>query len=342
MPNGRDDPRTQTLLLVAGGGAVVLGFLALQAAQKVPPPPLPTPEPPPPPCPTRIGTLVKANTAVWAIVADSDGGCLRRHVTSPAAMAACGYKFEWIFSIDQASLDTIPRGPNLSGPPCPPIPIHAREPAPPPPPTPEPPPPTPTPGPPPGCRAVHTVVSGDTLWDIARRFCGTGAAWPSIFDANRAKINDPNLIFPGQVFCIPVLCVPPPPPSGAITPGTNYTVRPGDTLSGIALRAYGNASLWPKIFDANRSKISDPNLIFPGQVFFIPVLGGAPSPPPPPPPPPSGCIAFYTVRSGDTLWGIAEQFYGFGSLWPKIFNANRDKISDPNLIFPGQVFCIPP
>ena len=50
----------------------------------------------------------------------------------------------------------------------------------------------------------------------------------------------------------------------------------------------------------------------------------------------------YTVRSGDTLWGIAERFYGSGSAWPSIFDANRNIISDPNLIFPGQVFCIPP
>ena len=49
----------------------------------------------------------------------------------------------------------------------------------------------------------------------------------------------------------------------------------------------------------------------------------------------------YTVKSGDCLWKIAKQFYGDGSQYTKIYNANKDKISDPNLIYPGQVLKIP-
>jgi LysM repeat protein len=49
----------------------------------------------------------------------------------------------------------------------------------------------------------------------------------------------------------------------------------------------------------------------------------------------------YTVVKGDCLWNISFSFYGKGSLWPKIFDANRDKISNPNLIYPGQVLVIP-
>ncbi len=48
------------------------------------------------------------------------------------------------------------------------------------------------------------------------------------------------------------------------------TVLPGDTLSGIAQEAYGDASLFPRIFAANRNQVSDPNLIFPGQQLRIP------------------------------------------------------------------------
>lgn len=51
---------------------------------------------------------------------------------------------------------------------------------------------------------------------------------------------------------------------------TQYTVVPGDTLSAIAQRWYGDATLWPRIFAANPDQIADPNLIFPGQVFRIP------------------------------------------------------------------------
>ncbi len=49
----------------------------------------------------------------------------------------------------------------------------------------------------------------------------------------------------------------------------------------------------------------------------------------------------YTVVPGDTLWGISARFLGNGARWKEIYEANRDKIKSPNLIYPGQVFIIP-
>lgn len=50
----------------------------------------------------------------------------------------------------------------------------------------------------------------------------------------------------------------------------------------------------------------------------------------------------YTVKSGDCLWNIAKKFYGNGSDYTKIYNANKGTIGkNPNLIYPGQVFVIP-
>lgn len=49
----------------------------------------------------------------------------------------------------------------------------------------------------------------------------------------------------------------------------------------------------------------------------------------------------YTVKSGDCLWRIAQKFLGSGSRYTEIYNLNRDKISNPNLIYPGQVLRIP-
>jgi nucleoid-associated protein YgaU len=49
----------------------------------------------------------------------------------------------------------------------------------------------------------------------------------------------------------------------------------------------------------------------------------------------------YTVQPGDTLSAIAQQFYGDSSLFPRIFEANTNQLTDPNLIFPGQVLRIP-
>lgn len=49
----------------------------------------------------------------------------------------------------------------------------------------------------------------------------------------------------------------------------------------------------------------------------------------------------YIVKSGDCLWNIAKRFYGNGAQYTKIYNANRGKIKNPNLIYPGQVLTIP-
>ncbi len=49
----------------------------------------------------------------------------------------------------------------------------------------------------------------------------------------------------------------------------------------------------------------------------------------------------YTVKSGDTLWNIAKQVYGDGAKYTVIYEANKDKISNPNSIFAGQVIVIP-
>jgi nucleoid-associated protein YgaU len=49
----------------------------------------------------------------------------------------------------------------------------------------------------------------------------------------------------------------------------------------------------------------------------------------------------YTVAAGDSLSKIAKQFYGNASEYMKIYNANRDKLNDPNTIKPGQQLVIP-
>jgi|KBSSwiStaDraftv2_1062776.scaffolds.fasta_scaffold432601_2 nucleoid-associated protein YgaU len=52
----------------------------------------------------------------------------------------------------------------------------------------------------------------------------------------------------------------------------SYTVEKGDSLSKIAQKVYGKASLWRKIYEANQDHIKDPDLIYPGQVLRLPAL----------------------------------------------------------------------
>ena len=117
------------------------------------------------------------------------------------------------------------------------------------------------------------------------------------------------------------------------TPGSNYTVQQGDTLSGIAQQAYGDSNQWEAISNANN--ITDPNLIYAGQVLYIPTLASA-SPTP---------GSNYTVQQGDTLSSIAQRAYGDANQWQTIYNypANKQVIGpDPNHIHPGEVLYIPP
>lgn len=99
---------------------------------------------------------------------------------------------------------------------------------------------------------------------------------------------------------------------------TTYTVQAGDTLSGIASK-YGTT--YQEL--ARINNIANPNVIYPGQVLKI--NGGT-------------VEKIYTVKSGDTLSGIANKY---GTTWQNIYNKNRDIIgSNPNLIKPGQVLKI--
>ena len=101
---------------------------------------------------------------------------------------------------------------------------------------------------------IHVVQYGQTLSSIARWY---GTSVHAIVRAN--NIRNPSLIYSGQRLVIPSGHPPPP------TRGTWYTVRRGDTLSGIAWR-YG-VNMW-SIVQANN--IRNPSLIYVGQRLYIP------------------------------------------------------------------------
>ena len=64
--------------------------------------------------------------------------------------------------------------------------------------------PTPaSPAPTPAAPRTYTVVAGDSLSKIAKKFYGDGTKWKRIFEANRETVKNPDLIHPGQVLTIP-------------------------------------------------------------------------------------------------------------------------------------------
>lgn len=116
-----------------------------------------------------------------------------------------------------------------------------------------------------------------------------------------------------------------PVPQPSTSSNSVYTVVAGDTLSGIAAK-YGTT--YQRLAEYNN--ISNPNLIHVGQQIKIP---GASSPVNTAP-----TKRTYTVKSGDTLSGIAAKY---GTTWQKIYNDNRSIIgNNANLIKPGQVLTI--
>jgi LysM repeat protein len=67
----------------------------------------------------------------------------------------------------------------------------------------------------------------------------------------------------------------------------------------------------------------------------------APKPAPAPPPPPKPLERIHEVVAGESLSKIALKYYGNGNKYMKIFEANRDILSNPDLIKPGQKLRIP-
>lgn len=115
---------------------------------------------------------------------------------------------------------------------------------------------------------------------------------------------------------------------------TFHVVEKGDTLSKLAQRVYGDPMKYPIIFEANRPMLSDPNEIYPGQTLRVPALDGAPMAAAPQ-------DTIYVVQSGDTLGKIAKHFYGSAGKYMVIFEANKDKMKDPNSVRVGQELTIP-
>ncbi len=173
----------------------------------------------------------------------------------------------------------------------------------------------------------YTIRSGDSLSSIASRYHTSVAAL-----ARANNIANPNLIYAGRTLQIPdgFDSTPAAPVNLSGNSSTqSYTVRSGDTLGAIAARFGTSVSAL-----ASRNGISNPNLIYVGQRLSI-GPSAAPVTTTPTPAPAAGS-GTYSVRSGDTLGGIAARF---GTSVSTLASLNG--ISNPNLIYVGQPLRLP-
>lgn len=170
--------------------------------------------------------------------------------------------------------------------------------------------------------STYTVKAGDTLSAIASRYSTSSSTLASL-----NSLSNPNLIYVGQVLKVSSNASTSSSTSSSanstVTTAASYTVKAGDTLSAIAAK-YGTT--YQAL--ASTNSISNPNDIYVGQVIKVSATATAASSQAASSTNSNGS---YTVKSGDTLYGIA---LANGLNWQTL--AKQNGISDPNVIFVGQ------
>lgn len=154
----------------------------------------------------------------------------------------------------------------------------------------------------PGEKAEYTVQKGDTLYNIAKMW---GTTAEKLAELN--GIKNPDRLEVGRVIKLPY--------DGG---DDIYIVKKGDNLFDIA-RMYNTT---PEAL-ADFNGITNPDSLEPGQILRIPGKDYMTA------------LDKYTVRSGDSLWKIAQRF---GTTVVDLINLN--KLINPDLIYPGQVLIL--
>lgn len=169
---------------------------------------------------------------------------------------------------------------------------------------------------------TYIVKAGDTLSAIASRYSTSSSTLASL-----NSLSNPNLIYVGQVLKVSsnasISSSTNSSANSTVTTAASYTVKAGDTLSAIAAK-YGTT--YQAL--ASTNSISNPNDIYVGQVIKVSATATAASSQAASSTNSNGS---YTVKSGDTLYGIA---LANGLNWQTL--AKQNGISDPNVIFVGQ------
>ena len=208
--------------------------------------------------------------------------------------------------------------------------------------------------PPDRTESIHYVRKGENLSTIARMHYGDGTYWPILAEVNKDQLVKNNQVSEGTRLIIPKR-------SDELfntewirskqavrvnqTPlkrqrGGPITVKAGDTLSSIAVVHLGSSMKWKHLLEANQDRLDRPEELQVGMTLRLP--GSAPVDASAPKlAKVKQAKSSYTVRTGDTLYQIAQQELGDGHRWHELFEANRQTLKNPNALRVGQRLQIP-
>jgi len=214
--------------------------------------------------------------------------------------------------------------------------------------------------------ATHTVVRGDSAYQIARRYYKDGEKWRLILEANPGHMGKNGELQVGTQLRIPAVDAPAPvaspantTPIGSIVDSTPsrtatdnnstsatrvVTVEAGQNLTEIAREHLNNGSRWPEILQANRDQLARPEDLKVGMKLRVPAdapRAGESAPVGYAPAQQTAAKRTYTVQAGDNLFKIAGKTLGDGKKWPVVLAANRDRLNSEHDIKIGQQLVIP-
>jgi nucleoid-associated protein YgaU len=125
------------------------------------------------------------------------------------------------------------------------------------------------------------VKENDTLWSLSQKFYEGRKNWWFIYEANKDRIDDPNVLKAGVEIIMPEENASSQPsreqgatasaPSAVDQKGS-YTVKPYDTLIKIAQKVYGSDRYWRDIWAANENQIQNPDDLKVGMILKLPKI----------------------------------------------------------------------
>lgn len=157
----------------------------------------------------------------------------------------------------------------------------------------------------------HKIVDGDTLRSLAKRYLGSETRFMEIFEANRDRLSNPEVLPIGVKLLIPLGTAPVP-----------TVAAPRVEASPVSVGLVGSPS------SGAGSEAAPMVEIPPGTLRSVPADS-------------TGSPQTYRVREGDTLVSIARDLYGDGRKYREIFDANRDLLTSPNTLPTGVLLQIP-